>query len=303
MNDSSIFFVLDDKAWFSSMCFLNNRPWEHVLPRHFQNGEIAIHLSKNVVNKAVFLLKRFTSHFHEDIFELLQCVDTLNRMGAKTITLLLPYYPYARQDHASDCTSKGALLLAKMLATLGVEKIITIDMHAPGQISNFPTKVVNITMEYFWEKYLLSLGYNHHKIQIIAADKSAVQRVQQIASKLNCPWGYVNKRRDTDGEIHIKDVFNFYPEKQTFLIDDLIDTGRTIIAAAQNLKKRSTQSITACITHCNLSDTLIENLKKNGITKIVTTDTLKTSLPFQTSSDTITLLETLPLLLNEIPMS
>ena len=273
MDCSKMFFVLNDEEWFEGMKY--NIPPVHVLPMRFRNGELAVHFSENVARKEVVLLKRFSQNIHEDLFELLQSVDTLKRMGAKTLTLLLPYYPYARQDHSTINESKGALLLAKMLANLGVNKIITIDMHAPEQLHNFPLKVVNLTTERFWANHLRSLGYDSNKIQIIAADKSAAPRAQQIASSLNCSWGYANKQRDTDGEVQITEVFGGSSEKQTFLVDDVIDTGRTIIAAAQALRKLSPHPIIACATHCYPTTHLLPQLISSGISKLITTDTIK----------------------------
>lgn len=298
MDGSEIFFVLHDECWFKCIESHKNVPWLHVNPTYFQNGEVSIRLLENVTDKNVFLLKRFSSNIHEDIFELLQCTDTLNRMGAKTITLVLPYYPYARQDHSSFCETKGALLLAKMFSNLGVEKVITIDMHAPEQLRNFPLKVINLTPEHFCKNYLLSLKCDNNGMQIIAADKSATQRVQHIASQLNCTWGWINKQRNIKGEIQITGISGFCPEKQVFLMDDLIDTGRTIIAAAQSLQRLGAQQIITCVTHCNLTKALLSKLRTSGISQLVTTDTLKRSLPISNSKVAITVLEVLPLLLS-----
>lgn len=291
MGDSKILFVLEDETWFACTKSQKDVLSEHVNIIRFQNGELSVRFPENVTNKDVFLLKRFSFNLHEDIFELLQCVDTLNRMGVRTITLLLPYYPYSRQDHNARNEAQSALLLAKMLANLGVHKIITLDMHAPEQLRNFPLKVVNLTMERFWANYLCSLGYGNRKIQIIAADKSAYLRVQQIASILDCSCGYVNKQRDTNGDVQVTGICEFNPEKQTFLIDDLVDTGRTLIAATQSLRKLSSQPIVACVTHCHINNILLSALADVGLTQLITTDTLKHSASFQTQEGLLILRE------------
>ena len=300
MNHSQMFFILNDQAWFDGMLLQKSVPSVHVINTRFQNGELAVHFSENVIGKEVFLLRRFSFHIHEEIFELLQCVDTLNRMGAQNITLLLPHYPYARQDHSDVNESKGALLIAKMLANLGVREIVTIDMHASEQLRDFPLNIVNLTMERFWANYLRSLGHNSNEIQIVAADKSAVPRAQQIASSLNCSWGYVNKQRNADGKVQITEISGLSPEKQTFLVDDLIDTGRTLIAATQALRKLNPQPITACVTHCHLTTPLLTRLIDNGISQLVTTDTLKEPLPVQAPKRNVNLLKILPMLLEYV---
>lgn len=263
----------------------------HVINTRFLNGEISVRFPGDVANKDIILLKRFSSNLHEDIFELLQCVDTLRRMGAQTITLLLPYYPYARQDHGACCESQGGLLFAKLFANIGVKKIITIDMHAPEQLRDFPLKVVNLTTERFWEKYLKSLDLNNNEIQIVAADKSATTRAQQIASVLDCSWGYANKQREANGEVQITEVVGFCPEKRTFLVDDLIDTGRTMVATTQALRTLSAQPIVACATHCHLSEALFNNLISIGISQLITTDTIKRGVSAQVSEGNLTVLD------------
>ena len=297
MNRSKVFFVLNDEEWFEDIRLPKNIPPVHVISTHFQNGELSVHFSETITNKNVILLKRFSANIHEDIFELLQCVDTLNRMEAKTITLLLPYYPYARQDHSTTNESKGALLLAKMLANLGVRNILTIDMHAPEQLRDFPLKIINLTTERFLGNYLRSLGHNSNKIQIMAADKSAAPRARQIATAINCSWGYTNKQRYASGKVQITEIFGFCPEKQTFLVDDLIDTGRTIIAAGQALRKLSAQPIAACVTHCHLTTNLFPRLIADGISQLVTTDTIKRTLPTQTQGGEFMVLKAFPILL------
>ena len=294
-----MFFVLNDAEWFKGFRVQGSIPSVHVNVDRFQNGEVSVHLSEDVANKDIILLKRFSSNIHEDIFELLQCVDVINRMRAKTVTLLLPYYPYARQDHNTHNASKGALLLAKTLVHLGVDKIVTMDMHAPEQLRDFPLKIVNLTTECFWGEHLRFLGCEGNKTQIIAADKSAMPRAQQMASILKCCFGYVDKRRDASGEVQIKEISGFNPEKQTFLVDDLIDTGRTIIAAAQSLRQLSSLPITACVTHCHLSKTLLSALRIEGITRLITTDTIKKEFPLiQTSQINFTLLNACTMLWN-----
>ena len=291
MDGSKVLFVLEDEEDFTCAKLQKDVSSVHVTVTRFQNGELSVRVPENVAGKDVFLLKRFLSNLHEDVFELLQCVDTLNCMSVRTLTLLLPYYPYARQDHNAYNESKGALLLAKMLTNLGVHKIITLDMHAPEQLRDFPLTVVNLTMERFWANYLRSLGYSNHEMQIMAADKSAHPRAQQIASALNCSCGYIDKQRDANGDVKITKICGFNPQKQTFLIDDLVDTGRTLIVATQSLRELSTQPISACVTHCHLSPKLLSTLPHIGLTQLITTDTLKHPTFAQSQTGFLTILE------------
>ena len=300
MDHSKMLFILESEEEFTCAKLQKDVPSVHVIVTRFQNGELSVRFPENVADKDVFLLKRFSSDLHEDIFELLQCVDTLNRMSVRTLTLLLPYYPYARQDHNAYNESKGALLLAKMLTNLGVHKIITLDMHAPEQLRDFPLTVVNLTMERFWANYLRSLGYSNHEMQIMAADKSAHPRAQRIASVLNCSCGYIDKQRDANGDVKITKICGFNPQKQTFLIDDLVDTGRTLIAAVQSLRKLSSQPITASVTHGHLSHALLSTLTNIGLTQLITTNTLKHPTFAQSQTGFLTILESFPRLMEGI---
>ena len=300
MDHSKVLFILNDKPWFECATLQKIKTSMHVTVSHFQNGELSIHLEANVADKDVVVVKRFSANLHEDIFELLQCIDILNRKGAKTITLLLPYYPYARQDHNANWESQNALLLARLLADLGVSKIITMDMHAPEQLCNFPLKVVNLTLEHFWVNHLRTLGYDCNEIQIMAADKSAMIRAQQIAFELDCSWGYVNKQRNKNGEVQILEVSSFSNKKRTFLIDDLMDTGRTIIAGTQALRRLSSQPITVCVTHCHATSALFTSLFSVGLSQLFTTDTLKSVAQIQPTKVDFVALEIFSMLYAEI---
>lgn len=247
--------------------------------KHFPNGELSFQLNEDIKENNVIILKRFSKSIHQDIWELMQMVDTVHRMQARSITLILPYLPYVRQHR---CSATGQFstcqLLVNSLKTAGADKIITIDMHAPEQCANFCTPVINIPIEPFWINYLQTLNLNWDNISIFGADKSAALRAEKIARHFNGDWGYIDKKRNHKGTVSVQGFQGDCYNKRIFLVDDIIDTGATITQATQYLKDSGALDITVLATHCLLNKKLIKTFENRIFNKLVLTDTRPTSL-------------------------
>lgn len=247
--------------------------------KHFPNGELLFQLNEDVKGNDVIILKRFSEFLHQDIWELLQMVHAAYRMQAKSITLILPYLPYVRQHRYSTSGQFSTCqLLVNLLKAAGADKIITIDMHAPEQCAELCLPVINIPIEPFWINYLQTKPLNWAHIGILGADKSASVRAETIAKHFNCNWGYVDKKRDSEGQIAIQGIHGNCRNQHIFLIDDLIDTGATITQATQCLKDSGALDITVLATHCFLDKKLMETLAASPIRKLIFMDTRPISL-------------------------
>ncbi len=241
--------------------------------KYFPNGEFLFQLNETVKQTHVIIVKTFASLIHKDIWELLQMVKTISQMQAKSITLALPYLPYSRQKHCS-CGCLTSLFI-DLLKYTGVNRIFTIDMHAPEQCSHWPISVINISIESFWINYLQTLNLNWTNFSIFGADKGASHRAEIIAKHFNCPSGYLDKKRESNHVI-IQGIHGSCHNKHILLIDDLMDTGNTILQATHYLKQSGALDITVLVTHCQLDDKQIEVLTSTPIRKLILTDTLPT---------------------------
>lgn len=247
--------------------------------KHFPNGEFLFQINEDVKGNDVIILKRFSEFLHQDIWELLQMVHVAHRMQAKSITFILPYLPYVRQHRCSSTSQFSTCqLLVNLLKAAGADKIITIDMHAPEQCAELCLPVINIPIEPFWINYLQTQNLNWAHIGIFGADKSASVRTETIAKHFKCNWGYFDKKRDAAGHIAIQGIHGNCRNQHIFLIDDLIDTGATIIRAVRYLKDSGALDITVLATHCSLDKKLMETLAASPIRKLIFTDTHPISL-------------------------
>ena len=274
MKNIQVFCTAKDVSFAKIICKQIKAPLGLCHTKHFPNGELLFQLNEDIKGNDVIILKRFSKLMHQDIWELMQMVNTAHQMLAKSITLILPYLPYARQHR---CSSTGQFstcqLLIQSLQSVGTDKIITIDMHAPEQRANFRIPVINLSIEPFWINYLQTLNLNWSHISIFGADKSAAVRAEKIANHFNCTWGYVDKKRDAKGNISIQGIQGNCYNKRIFLIDDIIDTGATITQAVQYLKVSGTLDITVLTTHCLFNKKLSKTLAKNSFSKLILTDT------------------------------
>lgn len=274
MKNIKVFCTAKDALFAKTFCKLLKTPLGLCQTKHFPNGELLFQLSEDVKETHVIILKRFSELMHQDIWELMQMVNTAHQMLAKSITLILPYLPYVRQHrYSSTGQFSTCQLLVNSLKSAGADKIITIDMHAPEQCANSCIPIINIPIESFWINYLQRLNFNWAPISIFGADKSAAARAEKIAEHFNCDWGYVDKKRTPEGIISIQGIHGNCHNKRILLIDDVIDTGTTISQATQSLKASGALDITALATHCLLNKKLIKTLANSSLSQLILTDT------------------------------
>lgn len=265
----------EDVVFTQTICKQLNLPLGLCHIRHFPNGETLFQLLEPVDQAHVIIIKRFSSHLHRNIWELLQTIKDVRQHHALSLSLVLPYLPYSRQSHCKTLHDiSHTPLFIDLLKHTGADRIITIDIHDPEQCAHWPVPVINISIEPFWINYLQTLNLDWDNISIFGADKSAAARAENIAKYFKCTWGFVDKQRDNTGNISILGIHGNCCNKHVILIDDLIDTGNTIIQGATYLKNAGALDISVLATHCHLDKNPLEKLALSPIDKLIVTDTL-----------------------------
>ena len=237
--------------------------------RQFSDGEIQVNIEESIRGKHVFILQSTSSPVNDNLMEILIMVDALKRASAESINVVMPYYGYARQP----ITSK---LVANMLEIAGVDRLLTIDLHA-SQIQGFFDIPVDHLMgapliaNYFERRGMIGSDY-----VVVSPDHGGVSRARKLAEFLKTPIAIIDKRRSVD-KMNTSEVMNIIGNvkgKTCILIDDMIDTAGTICHAADALAEAGAVDVYARCTHPGLSGPAMENLQKSAIKKLVVLDTI-----------------------------
>ena len=209
--------------------------------------------------------------------ELLLCVDALKRSSAKNITAVIPYFGYARQDRkVAPRTSIWAKLVSNLITKAGADRVVTVDLHA-GQIQGFfDIPVDNLFATPIFSRHIKK-NIKRKNLICVAPDVGGVERTRALARKLDIGIGIIDKRRPAPGKSQVMNVIGNVNNKTCIIIDDIIDSGGTIVNAAQALINRGAKEVHVYITHGVLSGEAVEKIKKSRIKNLVVTDTIDIS--------------------------
>ena len=256
----------------------------------FSDGEISVQIGESVRGKDVFVIQPTCAPANSNLMELLILTDALKRSSANSITAVVPYCGYARQDRkAAPRVPISAKLVANMMQTAGIDRVVTMDLHA-GQIQGFFDVPVDnlygslIFLDYLKEKNL--------KNPIIASpDVGGVARARSFAKKLSLDLVIVDKRREEANNSEVMNIIGDGAGKDVILIDDMIDTAGTIVKAAGAFKEQGAKSVSAFCTHAVLSGPAYERIESGALDGLVVTDTI----PLKQESDRIKVISVAPL--------
>ncbi|WP_297945935.1 ribose-phosphate pyrophosphokinase [uncultured Campylobacter sp.] len=256
----------------------------------FSDGEISVQIGESVRGKDVFVIQPTCAPANSNLMELLILTDALKRSSANSITAVVPYFGYARQDRkAAPRVPISAKLVANMMQTAGINRVVTMDLHA-GQIQGFFDVPVDnlygslIFLDYLKEKNL--------KNPIIASpDVGGVARARSFAKKLSLDLVIVDKRREEANKSEVMNIIGDVAGKDVILIDDMIDTAGTIVKAAGAFKEQGAKSVSAFCTHAVLSGPAYERIESGALDGLVVTDTI----PLKQESDRIKVISVAPL--------
>jgi len=239
----------------------------------FSDGEINVNITESVRGRDVFIIQPTCAPANDNLMELLIIVDALKRSSAGTINAVIPYFGYARQDRkAAPRVPISAKLVADMLETAGIKRVITIDLHA-SQIQGFFNIPVDhlvgasLFVEYIKNKNLLN--------PIIASpDVGGVARARTYAEKLGYDLVIVDKKREKANVSEVMNIIGDVEGRDVIILDDMVDTAGTLTKAADALKTRGATSVMACCTHGVLSGPAFERIENSSLDELVITDTI-----------------------------
>lgn len=268
--------------------------------RTFANGEIYARYGESVRGCDAFVIQAHSYPINEWLMEQLIMVDALKRASAKRITVVAPFYPYARQDKKGRGREPiSARLVADLFKAAGADRIMSVDLHA-AQIQGFFDGPVDhlfampVLLEHFREKL------NIDELTIVSPDMGRVRVADIWSDKLGAPLAIIHKRRDprVPNQVSVHEIVGDVEGRVCLLVDDLIDTGRTIQKAAEALKNAGAKGVVVAATHAVFSDPATEVLQSEAIDEVVVTDTLP--LPDSKKWDRLTILPIAPLLARAI---
>jgi ribose-phosphate pyrophosphokinase len=263
----------------------------------FANSEIYVRFEESVRGSDAFVIQSHTAPVNEWIMEHLIMVDALKRASAKRITVVMPFYGYARQDKKHRGREPiSARLMADLFKTAGADRLITVDLHT-AQIQGFFDGPVDHLMALpILSKYVRE-RYGHEKLSVVSPDAGRIKVAEQWSTRLGgAPLAFIHKTRDIDrpNESMANRVVGEVRGRICVLVDDMIDTGGTIVKATDALMKEGAAGVVIAATHAILSDPAVDRLKNSPATEIVVTNTLP--IPAERHFDKLTCLSIAPLI-------
>ena len=245
--------------------------------RKFADGEIYIEINENIRGNSIFIIQSVSSPANDNLMELLLCIDALKRSSAKNITAVIPYFGYARQDRkVVPRTSISAKLVSNLITNAGADRVVTVDLHA-GQIQGFfDIPVDNLFATPIFSKHIKK-KIKTKNIICVAPDVGGVERARALGKKLDVGLAIVDKRRPSPGKSQVMNVIGNVKNKICILTDDIIDSGGTIVNAADALIKRGAKEVHVYATHGVFSGDAVKKIKNSKIKNLVITDSIDSS--------------------------
>ena len=242
--------------------------------RKFSDGEIYVEINENIRGNSIFIIQSISSPANDNLMELLLCIDALKRSSAKNITAVIPYFGYARQDRkVVPRTSISAKLVSNLITKAGADRVVTVDLHA-GQIQGFfDIPVDNLFATPIFARHIRK-KIRSKKIICVAPDVGGTERARALGKLLNVGLAIVDKRRPKPGQSQVMNVIGDVKDKTCIIVDDIIDSGGTIVNSAKALRSRGAKEVYVYITHGVLSGDAVKKIKSSVIKNLVITDTI-----------------------------
>ncbi len=240
----------------------------------FSDGEIMVQINENVRGTDVFVIQPTCAPVNHNIMELLLILDALRRASARRITAVIPYYGYARQDRkVQPRVPISSKLVADLITVAGANRVLTMDLHA-GQIQGF----FDIPVDHLYAMPVLldyiKKNYDSKNLVVVSPDAGGVERARTFARRLQASLAIIDKRREMANVSQVMNVVGDVKDRDTLILDDIIDTGGTTVLAAQALVEKGAKSVAAACTHAVLSGNAIQKLNDSVIKEIIVTNTI-----------------------------
>ena len=258
------------------ICDYLSMPLGRASVQTFSDGEVYLEIGENVRGADVFVIQPTCPPVNDNMMELLIMADALRRASARRITAVLPYYGYARQDRkVAPRVPISAKLVADIITTAGVRRVLAVDLHAP-QIQGFFSIPVDhlfaapVLLDSLREKF-------SEEVVMVSPDAGGVERTRAFAKRFGAGLAIIDKRRDRPNESQVMYVIGDVKGKTAVILDDMVDTAGTLCKAAQALKEHGANEVHGCITHPVLSGPAISRIKESVLESLVVTDTIPLS--------------------------
>ncbi|MCB0325804.1 MAG: ribose-phosphate pyrophosphokinase [Bdellovibrionales bacterium] len=242
--------------------------------RRYSDGELGVEIRENVRGHDVFVVQSTSTPGNDHLMELLIIMDALRRASAERITAVLPYFGYSRQDRKTKPrVAITAKLVSDLIVSAGANRVLTMDLHA-GQVMGF----FNVPVDNLYARPVL-LNYLKEQFEeddlcIVSPDAGGVARARAYAKRLDASLAIIDKRRASPNEVTEMNVVGDVKDKKVIIVDDMVDTGGTLIKAADALLENGAKEVYACCTHAVLSGTAKERIPGSNIKRVVVSDTI-----------------------------
>lgn len=275
MESNSSYLVFSGTATrylAEKICASLNCPLGNLVITHFADGEFTVSYEESIRGKDIFLVQS-TFPNSDNLMELLLMIDAAKRASARSINAVIPYFGWARQDRKDKPrVAIGAKLVADMLSVAGIDRLITMDLHADQEQGFFDVPVDHLYASSVMLPYLESLKLDN--LVIAAPDMGASKRASTYAKFFNCPLVLCNKTRPRPNEVGSLVVIGDVKDANVVIIDDMVDTAGTITKAADVMMENGAKSVRAIASHCVMSGPASERVEKSALTEIVFTDSI-----------------------------
>ena len=273
-NKIRVFSGNSNGSLAEKICVSLGVPLGQAKVKTFSDGEIMVEIGENVRGRDIYVVQSTCSPTNNNLMELLIMMDALKRASASTITAVIPYYGYARQDRkVAPRTPITSKLVADLITTAGADRVVTIDLHA-GQIQGF----FNIPVDNLYAAPVilehLKRRFANDGIVMVSPDAGGTERARAFAKRLECTLAIIDKRRTSPNVAEVMHLVGDVKDKIAIILDDMIDTAGTLTQAARALKEHGARTIYACATHGVLSGPAIDRINGSDIEEIVITDTI-----------------------------
>ena len=291
MSNYMIFSGTANEALANEVAKYLEMPLSPVTIKRFSDGEISVQIAESVRGKDVFIIQPTCAPANANLMELLIMTDALKRSSARSITAVVPYYGYARQDRkAAPRVPISAKLVANLMETAGITRMVTVDLHASQIQGFFDIPVDNLYGAILFMDYIKAKNFPN---PIIASpDVGGVTRARYFAKKLGLDMVIVDKRREKANESEVMNVIGDVKGKDVIFIDDMIDTAGTMSKGAKALKDLGATSVMACCTHPVLSGPAYERIEEGALDELIVANTI----PLKKMSSKVKVLSTASML-------
>ncbi len=270
-------------------------PLGNALVENFTNGEIRVQIEENVRGAEVFVVQPTCGNVNDSLMELLIMCDALSRSSARTITALIPYYGYARQEKKTTGREPiTAKLVANLITVAGADRVVTIDLHAAAIQGFFDIPVDNLMAMPIVVDYFRNKRIPKEELVVVSPDAGGVNRARKYAERLGAGLAIIFKRRPRPDAVDMMDFVGEIEGKTALIVDDIISTGGTLLRGADLLMERGAKRVMAATTHGLFAGNAIEAIEASSIEEVIVTDTVP--IPSDAKRGKITELSVAPLL-------